>query len=75
VTVTEIRKYNPSKDQRVLEFHLDRTHVHIGSVGMSTLLDQGTFNNLFLPDGLWLAVEGEATVGDLPPTNRSKLRV
>ena len=59
----EIREYEESRDEGVLEFLPDRTRVHIGSVYMSALLDRDRFLKLFLPDGLWLAVSEDATVG------------
>ena len=59
----EIRKYEESRDESVLEFLSDRTRVHIGSIHMSTLLDQDRFLKLFLPGGLWLAVSDGVTVG------------
>ncbi|HUT21074.1 MAG TPA: GNAT family N-acetyltransferase [Anaerolineae bacterium] len=61
--MVEIRRYEESRDGGVLEFLPDRTRVHIGSVLMSTLLDRDRFLKLFLPDGLWLAVSDDATVG------------
>ena len=61
----EIRKYDQSKDLNVLEFQSDRTIVRIGSLYMSVLLGQDAFEPLFLPNGLWLAVENKLTVGAL----------
>lgn len=61
----EIRRYNTSRDEGVLEFLPKRTRVHIGSVHMSTLLDQNRFTELFLPDGLWLAIADAAIAGAL----------
>jgi len=65
VTVIEIRRYDASRDKGVLEFLPKRTRVHIGSVHMSTLLDQKRFTELFLPDGLWLAIADAAIAGAL----------
>ncbi len=61
----EIRRYDTSRDGGVLEFLPDRTRVHIGSVHMSTLLEQNRFTALFLPGGLWLAIADAAIAGAL----------
>jgi ribosomal protein S18 acetylase RimI-like enzyme len=65
VTMIEIRRYNASKHQAVLEFLPDRTLVHIGSACMSTLRDRNAFTDLLLPDGVWLAVADGAVAGAL----------
>lgn len=65
VTMIEIRRYDASRDEGVLEFLPKRTRVHIGTVHMSTLLDQERFTELFLPDGLWLAIVDAAIAGAL----------
>ena len=61
----EIRKYDPLKDESILEFLNDHTIIRIGSDYMSALLDKETFANLFLPDGLCLAVADNAIIGAL----------
>ena len=61
----EIRRYDASTDEGVLEFLPKRTRVHIGSVCMSTLLDQKRFTEFFHPDGLWLAIADAAIAGAL----------
>jgi ribosomal protein S18 acetylase RimI-like enzyme len=63
VTLVHIRGYEESRDGGVLEFLPDRTRVHVGSVHMPTPIVRDRFPKLFLPDGLWLAVSADATVG------------
>ena len=65
VTLTEIRKHDPSRDQGVLEFQPGRTIVKVGSLQMSALLGRDDFTNLFIPDGLWFAVVDSAIIGAL----------
>ena len=59
----EIRKYDPSKDEGVLEFLPDKTIVRIGGVAMTPLLTKEQFLVKFTPGGFWLALSGGAVAG------------
>jgi len=59
----EIRRYDPTKDKGVLKFLPGKTIVRIGSVAMTPLFSREPFLAKFVPDGVWLAVDGTRVRG------------
>lgn len=67
--VIQFAEGSQHRDEDVPKFLPKRTRVHIGSVQMSTLVDQKRFTELLLPDGLWLALP-DSLILEVPHNTR-----
>ncbi len=61
--IVTVRKFDPEQDAGLLEFQDKRTLVRTGSSTMAALFEENGFRNVFLPDGLWVAFDGDEAIG------------
>ena len=58
-----IRKFDETKDTRILEYQPDCTIIHTASGKLSLLFQQSDFLDVFTPDHIWIALYDDKIIG------------
>lgn len=59
----QIRKFDETKDARILEYQPDRTIIHTAGGKLSSLFNRSEFLDIFTPDCIWIALNEDKIIG------------